>query len=54
MVWNDKLKKEIPEGWDVRELLDLIEWKSSSQPPKSDFVEQYKKNERESERSRDV
>jgi type I restriction enzyme S subunit len=42
MVWNNELKREIPEGWEVCELLDLIEWKSSSQPPKSDFVEQYK------------
>lgn len=25
MVWNEKLKKEIPEGWEVKDILDLCE-----------------------------
>ena len=37
MIWNDKLKREIPESWTVDEVLNLINWQSSSQPPKSDF-----------------
>lgn len=42
-VYNEDLKRNIPVGWEVKELLDLIEWKSSSQPPKSDFIDEYKK-----------
>ena len=42
-VYSEKLKRNIPIGWEVKELLDLIEWKSSSQPPKSDFIDEYKK-----------
>ena len=41
--YNEELKREIPIGWEVKELLDLIEWKSSSQPPKSDFIDEQKK-----------
>ena len=26
MVWNEKLKREIPEGWDVKELDDLLDF----------------------------
>lgn len=37
MVWNEKLKREIPEGWDVKELLSFCSWQSASQPPKSEF-----------------
>lgn len=38
MVWNDELKREIPEGWIVMPLLNYITWESNSQPPKSEFV----------------
>ncbi len=37
MVWNEELKREIPEGWKATELLDLVEWITNSQPPKSEF-----------------
>lgn len=38
MVQNEKLKREIPKGWKVQELLDLVKWESNSQPPKSEFI----------------
>lgn len=38
MVWNEQLKREIPVGWDVSNLLHVASWESNSQPPKSDFV----------------
>ena len=38
MVWDDKLKREIPFGWTVCEVLDIVKWESNSQPPKSEFV----------------
>ena len=25
MVWNEKLKHQIPEGWEVKQLRDIIE-----------------------------
>ena len=37
MVWNNELKREIPEGWDVVPILDYAMWESNSQPPKSEF-----------------
>ena len=37
MVYNEQLKKDIPEGWEVKEVLDLVDWVSNSQPPKSQF-----------------
>lgn len=37
MVWNTILKRDIPEGWETTELLDLVEWITNSQPPKSEF-----------------
>lgn len=37
MVYNEELKREIPGGWEVSELLDLVDWITNSQPPKSDF-----------------
>ena len=38
MVWNEQLKRNIPENWDVVPLLKLVSWESNSQPPKSEFV----------------
>lgn len=38
MVWNDELKREIPEGWLVCNFLDVSDWETNSQPPKSEFV----------------
>ena len=38
MVWNEQLKRSIPAGWAVKNLLDVVSWESNSQPPKSDFT----------------
>ena len=38
MVWNEQLKRNIPENWNVIPLLKLVSWESNSQPPKSEFV----------------
>lgn len=38
MVWNEQLKRNIPENWNVVPLLKLVSWESNSQPPKSEFV----------------
>ena len=37
-VWNELLKREIPTGWSVLPLLDVVSWESNSQPPKSEFI----------------
>lgn len=36
-VYNDKIKKDIPLGWEVLPLLSLCFWETNSQPPKSEF-----------------
>ena len=38
MNWNSELKRNIPAGWDVLPLTDVVSWESNSQPPKSKFV----------------
>lgn len=38
IVWNEQLKRNIPENWNVVPLLKLVSWESNSQPPKSEFV----------------
>ena len=38
MVWNEQLKRKIPENWTVKCVLDILSWQSNSQPPKSDFI----------------
>lgn len=40
MVYNDVLKRKIPEGWEVKNLLDIVEWISGAQPPKATFIYQ--------------
>ncbi len=40
MVYNKILKREIPEGWEVKNLLDIVEWVSGAQPPKATFIYQ--------------
>lgn len=37
MKWNNKLKRNIPVGWQVVQLTDIATWESNSQPPKSEF-----------------
>ena len=34
MVWNDKLKREIPEGWDVARISDVCDITPQSYPAK--------------------
>lgn len=43
MEWNNTMKRNIPEGWQVKKLLDIANWESNSQPPKSQFI--YEKRE---------
>ena len=38
MVWNEELKREIPKGWKVGNLLKYVNWESNSQPPKCEFI----------------
>ena len=38
MVWNEELKRIIPEGWEVVPFLKVAYWETNSQPPKSDFI----------------
>ena len=38
MVWNEQLKRQIPAGWEVKPLLEIVNWESNSQPPKSEFI----------------
>lgn len=38
MIYNEILKRNIPECFTVHNLLDLVSWESNSQPPKSEFV----------------
>ncbi len=38
MKYNDTLKRDIPLGWEVKNLLDVVSWESNSQPPKSEFI----------------
>ena len=43
MVYSDILKRNIPESFSVHGLLELVNWESNSQPPKSEFVYEPKK-----------
>ena len=38
MVYNEELKREIPVGWKVKNVTDVIEWIGGAQPPKSTFI----------------
>ena len=38
MVWNDKLKRSIPDGWKALPFLEVASWESNRQPPKSEFI----------------
>lgn len=42
MVWNELLKRNIPEKWDSKNIMDFITWEGTSQPPKSCFIYEYK------------
>lgn len=43
MVYSEILKREIPKGWKVKNVTDVVEWIGGAQPPKSTFV--YEKKE---------
>lgn len=38
LIWNEQIKRNIPEGWKVVKLLNIVNWESNSQPPKSQFI----------------
>lgn len=38
MVWNEIMKRYIPSGWRVVPFLEVANWESNSQPPKSEFI----------------
>lgn len=42
MVYNNALKREIPAGWTVKNLLDIVSWNGGSQPPKSQHISEFK------------
>lgn len=42
MVWNEELKREVPEGWEVKELAEISEIKAGGDKPK--IISQYKTN----------
>ncbi|WP_055436952.1 restriction endonuclease subunit S [Lacinutrix algicola] len=44
MVFNEALKREIPEGWEVKELSEISELKAGGDKPKSFTKEQTKEN----------
>ena len=39
MVYNDQLKQEVPEGWEVKGLMTIADWTSGAQPPKSQHID---------------
>lgn len=38
MVWNEKLKREIPEGWDVKKIKDCVQHINTGLNPRDNFV----------------
>ena len=40
MVWNEKLKRNIPEGWEAIPLSQIMDYEGGSQPPASEFIYQ--------------
>lgn len=44
MIWSELMNTEIPIGWDVKNLLDIVSWEGTSQPPKSCFIYKEKKD----------
>ena len=38
MEYSEALKRDIPKGWQVMNLLNMVSWESNSQPPKSEFI----------------
>ena len=44
MVWNEELKREIPEGWEVKELGDVVEKTGTGLNPRDNFKLGYGEN----------
>ena len=42
LVYNELLKRNIPEKWDSKNIMDFVTWEGTSQPPKSCFIYEYK------------
>lgn len=38
MLWNEKLKREIPEGWDVKKIKDCVQHINTGLNPRDNFV----------------
>ena len=38
MIYNEMLKREIPENWQVKNIMSFIKWEGTSQPPKACFI----------------
>lgn len=42
MVWNDKLHLSIPSNWEAIPLSEIMDYAGGSQPPASEFIEEYR------------
>ena len=42
MVWNEKLHLSIPSNWEAIPLSEIIDYAGGSQPPASEFIEEYR------------
>ena len=42
MVWNEKLHLSIPSNWEAIPLSEIMDYAGGSQPPASEFVEEYR------------
>ena len=42
MVWNEKLHLSIPSNWEAIPLLEIMDYAGGSQPPASEFIEEYR------------
>ena len=42
MVWNEKLHLSIPSNWEAIPLSEIMDYAGGSQPPASEFIEEYR------------
>ena len=42
MVWNDKMQREIPTGWEIKNILELVNWIGGAQPPKKEHTNEFR------------
>lgn len=38
MIYNEVLKRDIPKGWEVAPILNVVSWNGGSQPPKKEHI----------------